>query len=154
ALIRRITPRECLSPPFMAAFMSSVSCCFRLMDHLLRDRECRGRGWNPGTQKAGHARACRLLLRYGRPGPPSGSRVRSVQALTLGDVARGTAQLALHGSCGLALAFLGRLFVELALAGLGQHAGLFAGALEAAERKLERFVLADFDAGHGISGTQ
>src|SRR5690606_26699662 len=106
ALIRRITPRECLSPPFMAAFMSSVSCCFRLMDHLLRDRECRGRGWNPGTQKAGHARACRLLLRCGRPGPPSGSRVRSVQALTLGDVARGTAQLALHGSCGLALAFL------------------------------------------------
>ncbi|MNT37022.1 hypothetical protein D3C72_1731380 [compost metagenome] len=35
ASIRRITPRRCFSPAFMAAFMSSVSCCFRLMEHLV-----------------------------------------------------------------------------------------------------------------------
>src|SRR5699024_6053967 len=77
---------------------------------------------------------------------------RSVQALALGDVARGAARLALHGGRGLALALLGRLLVILALAGFGQDTGLFAGALEAAQGKLERLVFADFDAGHGISG--
>src|SRR5690606_33779282 len=86
--------------------------------------------------------------------PPFRSRVRSIQALTLGDVTRGTTQLALHGSSGLALTFLGGFFVKLALAGFGQHTGLFASALEAAKSKLEGFVLADFNAGHGISGTQ
>src|SRR3546814_3387592 len=70
----------------------------------------------------------------------------SVQALALGDVARGAARLALHGGGGLALALLGRLLVVLALAGFGQHAGLLAGALEAAQGKLERLVFADFDA--------
>src|SRR5690606_2678021 len=78
----------------------------------------------------------------GRNGPAS------VEALALGDVARGAARLALHGGGGLALALLGRLLVVLALAGFGQHAGLLAGALEAAQGKLERLVFADFDAGH------
>src|SRR3546814_4952201 len=55
-------------------------------------------------------------------------------------VARGAARLALHGGGGLALALLGRLLVVLALAGFGQHAGLLAGALEAAQGKLERLV--------------
>src|SRR3546814_2129486 len=63
-------------------------------------------------------------------------------------VARGAARLALHGGGGLALALLGRLLVVLALAGFGQHAGLLAGALEAAQGKLERLVFADFDAWH------
>ena len=81
-----------------------------------------------------------------------GSRPRrSVQALALGHVARGAAGLALHRGGGLALALLRRLLVELALAGLGEDAGLFAGALEAAEGKLERLVFADFDAGHTVS---
>jgi len=51
----------------------------------------------------------------------------------------------------LALALLGRLFVELALAHFGKNTGLFAGALEAAQGKLERFVFANFDAGHTFS---
>src|SRR5690606_22687818 len=72
----------------------------------------------------------------------------SVHPLALGDVAGGAAGLALHRGGGLALALLGRLLVELALAGLGQDAGLLAGALEAAEGKLEGLVFADFDAGH------
>src|SRR5690606_15972418 len=78
----------------------------------------------------------------------------SVQALALGDVARHATQLALHRGSSLALALLGRLLVVLALAGFGQDTGLLAGALEATQRKLEGLVLADFDAGHGISGTQ
>src|SRR5690606_9557483 len=73
-------------------------------------------------KKAGDAHACRLLAQ---------AMFSSVQALALGDVARSTARLALHCGSGLALALLGRLLVELALAGLGQHAGLLAGALEA-----------------------
>src|SRR5690606_12214276 len=96
----------------------------------------------PRTQKAGHARACRLLAK----------RRGSVQALALGDVARTAARLALHRGGGLALALLGRLLVELALAGFGEDAGLLAGALEPAQRKLEGFVFADFDGWHGISG--
>src|SRR5690606_11296849 len=71
----------------------------------------------------------------------------------LGHVARGAAGLALHRGGGLALAFLGRLFVELALAGLGEDAGLLAGALEATQGKLERLVFADFDAGHKYLGS-
>ena len=55
------------------------------------------------------------------------------------------------GSSQLALALGGRLFVELALARFGQHAGLFAGALETAQRELERLVLANFDVGHDYS---
>ncbi len=54
----------------------------------------------------------------------------------------------------LALAFLGGLFVELALAHFGQYTGLFTGALEAAQGKFERFVLANFDAGHGLSAVK
>src|SRR5690606_39884767 len=80
-------------------------------------------------------------------GVPRGN-ARSVQALALGDVARHAPQLTLHRSGGLALALLGRLLVELALAGLGEDAGLLASALEAAEGKLEGLVFADFDAGH------
>ena len=51
----------------------------------------------------------------------------------------------------LALAFLGRLFVELALANFGENAGFFAGTLETAQSELERLVLADFYAGHTLS---
>src|SRR5690606_3920058 len=83
-----------------------------------------------------------------RGAPAEGPAPASVQALALGDVARRAARLALHGGGGLALALLGRLLVVLALAGFGQHAGLLAGALEAAQGKLERLVFADFDAGH------
>src|ERR1700722_16188728 len=75
----------------------------------------------------------------------------SVQAAALGHVARDAAQMALHRCGGLALAFLRRLFVELALAGFGQDAGLFAGAFETAQRELERLVLAPFDVGHVVS---
>src|SRR5690606_532618 len=109
------------------------------------------------TQKAGHATACRLRCpvhhapAHGRHGVSSAG---SVQALALGDVARHATQLALHRGSSLALALLGRLLVVLALAGFGQDTGLLAGALEATQRKLEGLVLADFDAGHGISGTQ
>src|ERR1700679_2272095 len=59
--------------------------------------------------------------------------------------------MALHRRGGLALAFLRRLFVELALAGFGQDSGLFAGAFETAQRELERLVLAHFDVGHVVS---
>src|SRR5690606_25213599 len=150
----RITPRRSLSPAFIAAFMSLVSCCFRVMAAAGwgggRKRRRSGRCGTPAlrirspmaaaprTQKAGHARACRLLAK----------RRGSVQALALGDVARHTARLALHRGGGLALALLGRLLVELALAGLGEDAGLLAGALEATQGKLERLVFAVFDAGH------
>src|SRR5690606_23878216 len=136
ALIRRITARRSFSPAFIAAFMSSVSCCLRLI------------GVSSGISESQKREKPATLARAGFRSQPS----RSVQALALGDVARGAARLALHRRGGLALALLGRLLVELALAGLGQHACLFAGALEAAQGKLERFVFADFDAGHrGIS---
>src|SRR5690606_24418500 len=143
ALIRRITPSRSFSPAFVAAFMSSVRVCLRVMGRLS--------GGAAERRKAGDAWACRLpwklawLPRRARDG-------RSVQALALGDVARGAARLALHGSRGLALALLGRLLVVLALAGLGQAAGLLAGALEAAQGKLDRLVFAAFDGGHGTSG--
>src|SRR5690554_4752010 len=137
ALTRRITPRLALSPPFMAAFMSSVRRCLRLI-------------WNSpvaSTQEAGDARACRLQGNDHDRG--AGRRqAGSVHALALGNVARGATRLALHRRGGLALALLRRLLVILALAGLGQDAGLLAGALEAAEGKLEGLVFADFDAGH------
>src|SRR5690606_40915965 len=98
ALISRITPRRSFSPAFIAAFMSSVSRCFR--DMLLSGAGGAGDGFSGAeTQKAGHARACRPLAE------PQGS----VQPLALGDVARDPARLALHGSRGLALALLGRL---------------------------------------------
>src|SRR5690606_19399526 len=148
ALTSRITPRRCFSPAFIAAFMSLVSCCLRVM---WGGRRGLWEGWAPEvdprigrlprwrqTQKAGDACACRLPAK----------RRGSVQALALGDVARHAACLALHRGGRLALALLGRLLVELALAGLGQHASLLAGALEATQGKLERLVFADFDAGH------
>src|SRR5690348_10080468 len=104
----------------------------------------------PETPKPATACACRLQVVFpGKSGhgwPGSCGWTRSVQTLALGDVARDAAGLALHRGGGLALALLGRLLVELALAGFGQDAGLLAGALEAAQGKLERLVLADFDA--------
>src|SRR5690606_25264134 len=132
ALTRRITPRRALSPAFMAVFMSSVSCCLRVMLGLRKQRR-------PAT---------RCVPAFGNAWRWPGRAARSVHPLALGDVARGAAGLALHRGGGLALALLGRLLVELALAGLGEHAGLLAGALEATEGKLERLVFADFDAGH------
>ena len=58
--------------------------------------------------------------------------------------------MALHRGGVLALALGGRLFVELAGAKLGQEAGLFDGALEAAQRDLERLVFPDSDDGMRI----
>jgi N6-L-threonylcarbamoyladenine synthase len=78
----------------------------------------------------------------------------SIHALTLGDVAGYAAQMALDRSRALALAFLGRLFVELTLANFSQNTGLLAGTLETAQGKLERFVLANFDAWHSISAVK
>src|SRR5690606_39829033 len=112
ALTSRITPRRCFSPAFIAAFMSLVSCCLRVM--WVAAMGC-GRGapevdprrmgrlpaWRQ-TQKAGDACACRLPAK----------RRGSVQALALGDVARHAACLALHRGGRLALALLGRLLVE------------------------------------------
>src|SRR3546814_4571674 len=46
-----------------------------------------------------------------RGAPAEGPAPASVQALALGDVARGAARLTLHGGGGLALALLGRLLV-------------------------------------------
>src|SRR5690606_25544476 len=112
----------------------------------------RGGIMNGERRKAGDAGRGRLLVEAVR-GAPRGRGSRSVQALALGDVARDPARLALHGSRGLALALLGRLLVVLALAGLGEHAGLLAGALEATQGKLERLVFADFDAWHRNLGS-
>src|SRR5690606_20563973 len=148
ALTRRIPPRRCLSPDFIAVFMSSVRRCLRVMGAPARSSGNRGKcckDKKPATlARAGFVEV--LLRRAGAPA--EGSAPASVQALALGDVARGAARLALDGGGGLALALLGRLLVVLALAGLGEDAGLLAGALEAAQGKLERLVFANFDAGH------
>jgi len=104
-------------------------------------------------------RKSRCRLRNTGSGFPQGFKPRprgpgeaSVEATALGHVAADATQVALDRGGRLALALLGRLLVELALAGLGEDAGLLAGALEATQGKLERLVFADFDAGHGISG--
>src|SRR5690606_23914108 len=112
-----------------------------------------GNAGQPGAAKTKSRRRLRVPASWisccgARGAPAEESAPASVEALALGDVARGAARLALHGGGGLALALLGRLFVVLALAGFGQHASLLAGALEAAQGKLERLVFADFDAGH------
>src|SRR4029079_16588134 len=93
---------------------------------------------------------CRPMISPGMDGPKP--IPVSIQALALGHVARNAAQVTLDRSCALALALLGRLFVELALADFGEDAGLLAGTLETAERELKWFVLADFDAWHKLSG--
>src|SRR5690606_13571724 len=143
ALIRRITARRSFWPAFIAVFMSSLSRAFRLMLDLRVS----------GTQKAGSGTHAGFLSSRragrGRPPLPRGN-ARSVQALALGDVARHAPQLTLHRGGGLARALLGRLLVVLALAGLGQDAGLLASALEATQRKLERLVFADFHRRHGM----
>src|SRR5690606_25120643 len=160
ALISRIAARVSLSPPFMAAFMSSVRRCLRLIAHLPRSLN-----QSRTAARGGAAANAKSRPRDGVPAsvpctPCARARAHgvssagSVQALALGDVARHATQLALHRGSSLALALLGRLLVVLALAGFGQDTGLLAGALEATQRKLEGLVLADFDAGHGISGTQ
>src|SRR6201996_249626 len=56
--------------------------------------------------------------------------------------------VALDGRGLLALAFGGRLFVELAGAQFGQQTQLFDGALEAAQGHVERLVFLDTDSGH------
>src|SRR5690606_12788487 len=125
ALTRRITPRLALSPPFMAAFMSSVRRCLRLIGDCsveIGERE------KPATLARAGSRG------YDATAARRAPAGRSVHALALGDVARGAARLALHRRGRLALAFLRRLLVELALAGLGAHAGRFPGALVAPER--------------------
>src|SRR6185437_6754346 len=136
ARIRRITPRRGLSPPLIAAFMSSVMRALRSLMGLSESE----------TQKRETAGAA------GRGRPSQCARKRcSVQALAARDFAGDATQVALDRRSALALAFLGRLLVELALARFGEHAGLLAGALEAAQGDFERLVLADFDAGHGRS---
>src|SRR4249919_4217863 len=149
ALTRRITPRRSLSPAFMAVFMSSVSWVLRLMAvPSLRAI------WKPGSaemRKAGALGAQPASRDHGAGQAVQPAPAGSIQALALGDVARGATGLALHRGGGLALAFLRGLLVELALAGLGEDAGLLAGALEAAQGKLERLVFADFDARHTVS---
>src|SRR5690348_16874153 len=87
----------------------------------------------------------RMIRRYGGSG-------NSVQTDLARNVARQTAQVTLHGGSALALALLGRLLVELALARFGQDAGLLAGTLETTQCDLERLVLANFYVGHGNSG--
>src|SRR5690606_8686673 len=108
---------------------------------------CGWRGWWKcgGQKRKKPATLARAGFRRRRSG--------SVQALALGDVARHAACLALHRGRRLALALLGRLLVVLALAGLGEHAGLLAGALEATQGKLERLVFADFVAWHRNLGS-
>jgi len=56
--------------------------------------------------------------------------------------------MAFHGSGLLALALLGRLFVELAATQLGQDAGLLTGALEAAQCGVKNLVFLYSNAGH------
>src|ERR1700761_6419559 len=56
--------------------------------------------------------------------------------------------VALDGRGLLALAFGGRLFVELARAQFGQQTQLFDGALEAAQGHVERLVFLDTDGRH------
>src|SRR5688572_8411505 len=149
ALTRRITPRRSFSPAFIADFMSSVSWVFRDMaapgGRVVQRPEMRKAGAR-GAQPAS-----RVLMRWRSGRTSAADAGRSVQALALGDVARGATRLALHRGGGLALAFLRRLLVELALAGLGEDAGLLAGALETAQGKFERLVFADFDARHTVS---
>jgi len=79
--------------------------------------ELQGRKGVRKTRKAGTRPASRIAV------TASGwaECVVSIQALALGDVARAAASLALHGGGGLALTLLGRLLVELALAGLGKR---------------------------------
>src|SRR5688572_10012980 len=152
ALTRRITPRRSFSPAFIAAFMSSVSWVLRLMADPCVDggQKCEKPARLRAAGFAGPSKVLtsRCPARAGRRSIRTG---RSVQALALGHVARGATGLALHRGGGLALAFLRRLLVELALAGLGEDAGLLAGVLEAAQGKLERLVFADFDARHTVS---
>ena len=66
---------------------------------------------------------------------------RLVHAFALGFLARNTFQVALYGGCLLALAFLCGFLVILATTQLGQNAGFLTGALEAAQGRIEIFVL-------------
>src|SRR5690606_10610875 len=72
----------------------------------------------------------------------------SVHALLDDGFARHFLGVALHGCGLLALALLGRLLVGLAGTDFGQDAGLFTGALEAAESYVERLAFADFHLRH------
>src|SRR5690348_9406525 len=74
----------------------------------------------------------------------------SIETSAAGGLAGQLLHVALHGRGLLALALLGRLLVELAAAQLGHHAGLLAGALEAAQGGIEMFVLFDTHAGHSL----
>src|SRR5579862_5130547 len=66
------------------------------------------------------------------------------------EVAGDALNVALHGRGLLALAFLGRLFVELAPPQLRKYTGLLASALEAPQRGIEILVFPDSDARHRI----
>src|SRR5690554_6492917 len=145
ALTRRMVARRSLSPLFIAAFMSSVRRCLRLMAGF------RKAGKRGGARDYVNFRHTKSRRRRARPASRT-ARGDSVEALALGHIARDAAQVTLHRCGGLALAFLGRLLIELALAGFGQDTDLFAGALVATQGKLKWLVFADFDAGHGSSG--
>jgi hypothetical protein len=73
-----------------------------------------------------------------------------VEALTPGDRARVAFQVALDGGCLLALAFLGRLLIELAPAKLGQYTGFFARALETPQGSVEVLTFSYTDAWHEV----
>ena len=74
--------------------------------------------------------------------------VDSVQALATTLFALNLLGVTLDGSSCLALALGSGLLVELAAADFGQDAGFFAGALEATQSYVERFILFKFDGGH------
>ena len=71
ALASRITPRLCLSPLFIAAFMSSVSRCLRLMAESLGWREA-GPTAMERKKPAAHLGAAGLLRSEPGPGQTAG----------------------------------------------------------------------------------
>src|SRR5690606_20751013 len=79
---------------------------------------------------------------------PGGLVGRSVQALALQVCARVALQVPLDRGRPLALAFLGGFLVELTPAELGQDPRFLAGALEAAQGRVEVLAFSDSDARH------
>src|SRR5206468_4704442 len=84
-----------------------------------------------------------------RPFSPCSDRCRSVK-LRRQLLAAQALVMALDGGSLFSLAFGRGLLVELAGAKLGQEAGFFDRAFEAAKRGLEGLVFADADTGHEV----
>jgi len=72
----------------------------------------------------------------------------SVEALVSGLIALPLLGVSLDGRSLLALTLASRLLVVLSPTHFGQNAGLFAGTLETAERRIEILVLTYTYAGH------